>query len=91
MNNIENNLILILIKVCNYFDLNIKLVKSKSRKQNLVFARDIYCYEAIRQGGNTLSKIGSTINRTHCCVLFSRKKVKNEKKLLQLHKEIFEK
>ena len=73
----------ILKAVCVINEVNIFDVKGKSRKGMLVTARREYCYLACRftqlternPGGNSLSKIGAEINRSHATVLHHKGKV----------------
>jgi len=59
-----------------------KEMKSKSRKRERVFARQLYCYCSIRLvkgelGNVSLANIGSVVDKDHATVLHARKTIDN--------------
>ncbi|MFW5871757.1 MAG: helix-turn-helix domain-containing protein [bacterium] len=65
--------------VLNYFMISDKRIRSKSKKEELVLARQLYCYltkkvlsrNRVIRKGYTLNKIGMLIDRDHATVLYS--------------------
>lgn len=65
----------ILTRCCAAFGVTIDDVKSSSRKEAFVFARQAYCMLANRQTSHTQELIGKLINRDRSTVTNSIKKV----------------
>lgn len=64
--------------VCDYFDLTINELHSKSRKREIVQARQIAMYFAKKLTKHSLTTIGSKIgNKDHATVLHANRTVKN--------------
>ena len=64
--------------VCDYFDMPIEVLKSKTRKREIVQARQIVMYFAKQMTKSSLSTIGSQIgNKNHATVLHACKTVNN--------------
>jgi chromosomal replication initiator protein len=62
--------------VCEYYNLNIKDIQTKSRKREIVQARQIAMYLARKYTKNSLSSIGEQIgNRDHATVLHACKTI----------------
>ncbi len=64
--------------VCSYYGLDFNLLLGKSRKSNIVKARQIYCYFCRILTNDSLAKIAKIINKDHATVMHSVKKLKNE-------------
>ena len=65
-------------KVCQYFDLKEEVINSKSRKQEVVYARQIAIYLASKYTGSNNVQIGRSIGgRNHATVIHSIKQVQN--------------
>ncbi len=65
--------------VCEYFKLSVDAILTKSRKREVVQARQIAMYLAKQMTSNSLSSIGHTIgNRDHATVLHACKTVDNQ-------------
>jgi len=70
------NVISIQEAVCGYYSLNIKDIQTKSRKREVVQARQIAMYLARKYTKNSLSSIGEQIgNRDHATVLHACKTI----------------
>jgi chromosomal replication initiator protein len=65
----------ILNEVCQLTGTKPDDIKSKSRKQETVIVRQVYCYVAREITGETMEKIGNVINREHATVVHSCKVV----------------
>ena len=64
--------------VCDYFNMPIEVLKSKTRKREIVQARQIVMYFAKQMTKSSLSTIGSQIgNKNHATVLHACKTVNN--------------
>jgi len=64
--------------VCDYFDMNIDVLQSKTRKREIVQARQIAMYFAKNLTSSSLSTIGSQIGgKDHATVLHAYKTVNN--------------
>lgn len=79
---IENKLVIaenIKQVIIKYFMISDKRIRSKSKKEELVLARQLYCYltkkvlsrNRVKRKGYTLNKIGMLIDRDHATVLYS--------------------
>ena len=70
------NVISIQEAVCGYYSLNIKDIQTKSRKREVVQARQVAMYLARKYTKNSLSSIGEQIgNRDHATVLHACKTI----------------
>lgn len=67
--------------VCKYYDLDYNLLSGKSRKSNIVKARQIYCYFCRVLTNSTLYSISAKIDKDHATVIHSVNKIKNEMEL----------
>lgn len=67
---------LILSKVCEYYQVDIKKVKGISKQGDLVKSRQIYAYITYQITNITLEKIGELINRNHSSMTHSIKKIR---------------
>lgn len=67
----------ILEDVCDYYDVSMECIKSKDRFQNLVDARQVYCYLCRSYTVASLSEIGNLINRDHSTVVWGVNKIKD--------------
>ena len=64
--------------VCDYFDLPIELMKSKTRKREVVQARQIAMYFAKKMTKSSLAKIGAHCGgKDHATVLHACRTVNN--------------
>jgi len=72
--------------VCNYFSIEPDALKSKSRKREIVQARQIAMYFAKKKTNYSLSQIGAIIgDRDHATVLYANKTINN---LIDTDKEL---
>ena len=70
----------ILNTVCDYYQLEKSDVCSKSRKDELVKARKMFCYFSREFSESSLQKIGDIVGLTHCDVLYLVGEIKSKKK-----------
>lgn len=71
--------------VCDYFDMNVEVLQSKTRKREIVQARQIAMYFSKNLTNSSLSTIGSQIGgKDHATVLHAYKTVNN---LVETNKE----
>ena len=75
----------ILIIVSDYYNVNISLIQSETRKAKIVYARHIYNYLAKTLTIEKTEYIGLIIKRNRTTVLHSVKKISNE---IQLYSDI---
>ena len=76
----------VLIKVIgDYYMLDYGYITSKSRKREVVFARQVGMHLLMKNLKWTLGKIGSKYNKNHATVLYANKVVNN---LMSYHKKI---
>ena len=75
----------IISAVSNYYEIPVAEIKGKSRKADLVKARQVYFYLARVLTPYTLSKIAENTYRDHATALHGIKTIKNE---LWLYKEL---
>ena len=73
-----------------YFEIEESTLKSKNRKREVVDARFMYMAFGERYTKNSLSKIGSLVNKNHATVLYAKCQVRDEPTLNKTFKE-FEK
>ena len=64
-----DNIDILINTVCDYYEVNRVLLKSRSRLGYIVEARRMYCYLARVLTPKSLKYIGSKINRDHATVL----------------------
>lgn len=67
----------IIVTVCNHFTLPVAQVKSKSREQELVYARHIIFYLLRKYASMTLKSAGALFNRDHTTVIHSVETLNN--------------
>jgi len=77
MKNIEPKKILNII--CNHYDVSQDLIVSSNRQNHMVIARQMYCYFAKKYSDKSYRFIGELINRDHCTVIFSIKKIEEQR------------
>lgn len=58
-------------------DIDTDLLTSKSRKRDIVEARQIFMYLMIKRTHKSLEKIGNVVNRDHSTAIHARKVVEN--------------
>lgn len=75
----------ILTRCCTAFGVSVDAVKSRSRIEQIVFARQAYCYIASRRTEQSLASIGKLINRDHSTVSVSVNKVRGYLKVNYKH------
>jgi len=71
------NLEEILIFVCEYFKVDIQLMNSKSRREELVIARFMYAVLAIKYTRETYEQIGRQIDRNYSTICYAKKTTKS--------------
>jgi len=69
---------IILNVVCSHFNLTPEQVTSKSRKNELVFARKVCAYFMRKYSRLTLQKIGNLLNVRHEVIIYFIRKIKEE-------------
>lgn len=67
----------LLVRCSAAFGVTIAQVQSRERTEDVVFARQAYCYMAYRQTQQSMMKIGELIGRDHSTVTHSINTVKN--------------
>lgn len=79
----KNNIPLetILEKVCEHYKLNADDVKSKRKYGDLARARQMYFFISRKITDYKLLWIGKTVNKDHSLVIFSVKKIEDEKSI----------
>ncbi len=77
----------ILSAVSNYYEIPISKIKSKTRKAEVVKARQMYFYMARVLTTYSLSKIADNVYRDHATALHGIKTIQNE---LEIYKELQE-
>lgn len=73
--------------VCEVCNVTLGDIKSKSRKQEFVYARFIICH-LLREYGLKLQAIGYIINKNHATVLYDLKSYLNEYQISHMFKDI---
>jgi hypothetical protein len=68
----------VLTEVCRLTGTDPDIIKSKSRRLDVVIVRQVYCYTARELTGASMKEIGEVINRDHATVIYSCKRVKEE-------------
>ncbi len=64
--------------VCDYFNMNVDVLKSKTRKREIVQARQIAMYFSKEMTSSSLSAIGAAIGgKDHATVLYAHRQVNN--------------
>lgn len=76
--------------VCEVCNVALGDIKSKSRKQEFVYARFLICH-LLREYGLKLQAIGDIINKNHATVSYSLKSYDNEIQTSQMFKDIVNK
>lgn len=77
----------IIAAVSNYYQIPIAEIKGKTRKANIVKARQVYFYLARLLTPYSLSKISNNVYRDHATALYGIKSIKNH---LELYKQLQE-
>lgn len=77
--NAKFTLTTILNTVCDYYQLEKSEVCSKSRKEELVKARKMFCYFSREFSDSSLQKIGDIVGLSHCDVLYLVGEIKSKK------------
>lgn len=71
--------------VCQYFKVDPRMLRSKSRKKIYTYPRNIYVYLCRHHTDTTVEEIGKSINRNHSTVVYAyetiERKMKIDKKL----------
>ena len=78
-------LIKILNTVSNFYDIPTELIKSKTRKEQVVHARQVYMYLSKKYTKHSLSQISMVCNRDHSTVIHAIKVIKDQ---IYIDKEI---
>ncbi len=76
-------------KVCKYFGVSAKEVKSKTRRQPVAKARQIII-KRLLDIGLTTTKAGAVVNRDHATAIHAKKTVNREKILTDTYIKIFQ-
>ncbi|TYB87239.1 MAG: chromosomal replication initiator protein DnaA [Kosmotoga sp.] len=71
----KDELEMIISTIENLLDVERKKIFGKSRKKNVVLARQIFIYVLKNEFGRSITEIGKLINRTHSTVIHSLKKI----------------
>ena len=74
----KTNLQSILQIISEYYGVSENLIKSKSRKDEVVKARHAYFYIAYKTSGKGLAEIGKLVNRDHTTVIHGIRKIEGE-------------
>ncbi len=67
----------ILKSICEYYRVTESEVKQKSRKRQLVWCRQVYCYLCLRLTSMTLVEIGKEFGQDHTTVIHSNDTIKD--------------
>jgi len=67
----------IIDKICNYFDLTFDILQAKTKKGDIVFARQICQWFLMKKCGLTCTHVAGLFLRDHTSVLHSIKMVNN--------------
>ena len=67
----------IIKSICEFYETNIDRLSGKSRKRELVEARQCYMYFSILYTKTSFEVIGTQINRDHSTVTYGNKLIKN--------------
>lgn len=62
--------------ICTFYKVTFDDIKSKSRKRNVVMARQLICYFIYEHTKLTLHKVAEMINRNHSTIIYSKDVVK---------------
>lgn len=73
----KSGLLSILTRCCVSYGVTLEEVRSRTRRESVVFARQAYCYKAFWDTCQSTNNIGELINRDHSTVSHSIKTVKN--------------
>jgi chromosomal replication initiator protein len=71
----KDELEMIITTIENLLDVERKKIFGKSRKKNVVLARQVFIYILKNDFGRSITEIGKLINRTHSTVIHSLKKI----------------
>jgi chromosomal replication initiator protein len=71
----KDELEMIITTIENLLDVERKKIFGKSRKKNVVLARQVLIYILKNDFGRSITEIGKLINRTHSTVIHSLKKI----------------
>ncbi|MBW1723648.1 MAG: chromosomal replication initiator protein DnaA [Deltaproteobacteria bacterium] len=69
--------------VCKYFKVDPLILRSKSRKKNHSYPRNVYVYLCRRYTDTTVEEIGKSINRSHSTVVYAYESIERKMKLDQ--------
>lgn len=86
----SNELERIFAFVCRKQKIDPAIAKRKSRKREIVVARNLYFKRAKERTGKSLNKIGSVVGQDHATVLHGIKNVNNIRELSRRYDEIFQ-
>ena len=75
---IKTNLEIILETISDNYNISESLIKSKSRKDEIVKARHAYFYIAYKISRKGLAEIGRLVNRDHTTVIHGIRKIEGE-------------
>ncbi len=70
----------IMALVCEYYKVDIEMIRSKSRKKVYAYPRNIYAYLCRKYSDETLETIGRSINRSHSTVVYATELVEKKMK-----------
>jgi chromosomal replication initiator protein len=66
--------------LCQYFNLNVDILASRSRKKVHAYPRNLYAYLCRQHTDATLEEIGKSINRNHSTVLYASEVIASKMK-----------
>jgi chromosomal replication initiator protein len=70
----------IMALVCEYYKVDLEMIRSKSRKKMYAYPRNIYAYLCRKYSDETLQTIGRSINRSHSTVVYATELVERKMK-----------
>ena len=70
----------IMALVCEYYKVDLDMIRSKSRKKVYAYPRNIYAYLCRKYSDETLQTIGRSINRSHSTVVYATELVERKMK-----------
>ena len=73
---LEDNLNETLLRVCNYFGVDIDNVKDNNRLQELVYAREFFAYYAIKKLNANQKEIADLLGKERSTITHYHKKIK---------------
>ena len=78
----------ILKTTCNTLNIDINDVKSNTRKEEITYARHMFCYVAYNFINNhSLKSIGREVNRDHASVIYGKNRISNQ---YDIYKPVFD-